>query len=40
VEALRRCAGSKTESARLLGISRDSLYRYMRRFQIESDNLT
>jgi PAS domain S-box-containing protein len=33
LEAIRRSADSKTEAARLLGISRDSLYRYMRTAQ-------
>ncbi len=34
VEALRRSGGSKTGSAKMLGISRDSLYRYIDRFGI------
>jgi PAS domain S-box-containing protein len=31
-EALRRCGGNRKEAARLLGISRDSIHRYIRRY--------
>jgi|GEM_PF-177158 len=37
VEALQRCKGNKRDAARLLGIARDSLYRYMKEFGIESE---
>ena len=37
VEALKRCRGNKKETARLLGIARDSLYRYMKQYGIESE---
>jgi DNA-binding NtrC family response regulator len=40
LEALRRCEGNKRCAARKLGIARDSLYRYMTRFGIESENRT
>ena len=40
LEALRRCEGNKRCAARKLGIARDSLYRYMNRFGIESENQT
>jgi two-component system, NtrC family, response regulator AtoC len=36
-EALRRSGGSRNGAARLLGISRDSLYRYLKRFQQECE---
>ena len=35
VEGLRRTGGSKKKAASLLGISRDSLYRYMKRFGMD-----
>jgi DNA-binding NtrC family response regulator len=38
VEALKRCQGNKKESACLLGIARDSLYRYLKQFNIESES--
>jgi len=34
-EALRRTGGAKKEAAKILGISRDSLYRYMKRLTVE-----
>lgn len=40
VEALRRAGGNRRGAARILGISRDSLYRYIDRFGIRSENLT
>ncbi len=40
MEALRRTGGNKKETAKVLGISRDALYRYIRRFGIEPDVLT
>jgi PAS domain S-box-containing protein len=40
VEALRRSGGNRREAARILGISRDSLYRYIDRFGLRSENLT
>lgn len=36
-EVLRRCHGNKKKTARQLGISRDALYRYIRRMGISSD---
>jgi PAS domain S-box-containing protein len=38
LEALRRCQGNKKETACLLGIARDSLYRYLKQFGIESES--
>jgi PAS domain S-box-containing protein len=38
LEALRRCRGNKKETACLLGIARDSLYRYLKQFGIESES--
>ena len=40
LETLQRSGGNRREAARILGISRDSLYRYMDRFGIRSNNLT
>ena len=40
LEALRRCEGNRRSAARTLGIARDSLYRYMKRFGIMSENQT
>jgi PAS domain S-box-containing protein len=37
VEALKRCQGNKKETASILGIARDSLYRYLKQFGIESE---
>ena len=39
-EALLRCEGRRKEAARILGISRNSLYRYMKRFGIVLANGT
>jgi len=39
LQALQRTQGNKKEAARLLGTSRDALYRYIRRFKIETDLL-
>ncbi len=39
-EALRRAEGNKKEAAALLGISRFSFYRYMKYYDIESDDET
>ncbi|MEJ2716685.1 MAG: sigma-54 dependent transcriptional regulator, partial [Deltaproteobacteria bacterium] len=32
LDALRRCSGNKKKAAKLVGMSRDSLYRYMKKF--------
>ena len=40
VEALKRCDGSRKEAAQVLGISRDSIHRYIRRFRLKGGNLT
>ncbi len=37
-EALQRCNGNKKEAARILQVSRDSLYRYLKRFGIEYED--
>ena len=34
VDALEQCNGNKKEAARVLGIARDSLYRYLKQFGI------
>ena len=39
-EALRRSDGNRRSAARILGISRDSLYRYLKRFGLERENRT
>jgi PAS domain S-box-containing protein len=36
IGALQRCGGNKKEAAKQLGIARDSLYRYLRQFGLES----
>ncbi len=38
LEALRRCEGNRRCAARELGISRDSLYRHIKRFGIEGEH--
>ena len=38
VEAMRRAGANRRKAARLLGISRDSLYRYLKRFGLEREN--
>ena len=40
VEAMRRAGGNRRKAARLLGISRDSLYRYLKRFGLERESRT
>jgi DNA-binding NtrC family response regulator len=40
LEALRRTGGNQKEAARLLGISRDSMHRYARKFGFKRANLT
>ena len=40
VEALRRTRGNQKEAARLLGISRDSMHRFARRFGFKREHLT
>ncbi len=37
-EAMRRAGANRRKAARLLGISRDSLYRYLKRFGLEREN--
>jgi PAS domain S-box-containing protein len=39
-EALRRAKGNKKEAAAIMGISRDALYRYIKRFGIAPDMLS
>lgn len=39
IEALRRTGGNKKDAAKVLGISRDALYRYIRRFCIDPEML-
>ncbi len=38
LEALEQCGGNKKEAARMLGIARDSLYRYLKQFGILPQN--
>ncbi len=38
LNALRACDGNKKAAARMLGISRDSLYRYLRKFGMQADD--
>jgi DNA-binding NtrC family response regulator len=40
LEALRRSRGERKKAAALLGISRDSLYRFMKNLGIKSENRT
>lgn len=37
IEALKRTEGNKKEAAKVMGISRDALYRYIRRFKIDPE---
>ncbi len=39
MKALKRTQGNKKEAAKVMGISRDALYRYIRRFKIEPELL-
>ena len=39
-EAIRRAGANRRKAARLLGISRDSLYRYLKRFGLERESRT
>jgi PAS domain S-box-containing protein len=38
VEALKFCRGNKKQTAQILGISRDSLYRYLKKFGMEAED--
>jgi DNA-binding NtrC family response regulator len=40
IQALRRAKGNKKKAAKMLGSSRDALYRYLRVFDIQADNIT
>ncbi len=40
IDALRRSNGNKRSAAKLLGIARDTLYRYIKQFELESDSWT
>jgi two-component system, NtrC family, response regulator AtoC len=40
VEAMRRAGANRRKAARLLGVSRDSLYRYLKRFGLERESRT
>jgi DNA-binding NtrC family response regulator len=39
-EAMRRSGGNKSKAAAMLGISRDALYRYLKRFKIVGEKAT